>query len=205
MRRSLTAVAVALTTCLALTACGGESGSQPGASAVASSAATNPEALAVESAPWTVFDCAGSQAPYGADQASVDGLSGTEQVKVQDLQGVPFVYVAKDAAAVSELQSVDIIEGDGPAVEAGGTVNVNYCGIGLTSRSIFDSSYSRGEPVPFPLDGVIAGFGQGLIGMKPGGQRLLVIPGAMGYGENPPPGIAPNETLVFVVDLLPAS
>ena len=62
----------------------------------------------------------------------------------------------------------------------------------------------RGQPTQFPLDGVIPGWGEGLVGMKVGGRRTLVIPGNLAYGNSPPPssGIQPNETLVFVVDLV---
>jgi peptidylprolyl isomerase len=71
------------------------------------------------------------------------------------------------------------------------------------SGQMFDSSWSRGEPATFPLDGVILGWQEGLLGMKEGGRRILVIPAAQGYGDTPPEGsgIAPGETLVFVVDL----
>jgi FKBP-type peptidyl-prolyl cis-trans isomerase len=64
-----------------------------------------------------------------------------------------------------------------------------------------------GQPISFPLDGVIRGWSEGLVGMKVGGRRTLVIPGDMAYGANPPPGagIAPNETLVFTVDLVDVS
>jgi peptidylprolyl isomerase len=84
---------------------------------------------------------------------------------------------------------------------AGDSLTVDYCGVGLGGRTLFDSSYSRGEPATFPLDGVIAGWQQGLVGMKVGGQRLLVIPAALGYGDQGNQGIAPGETLVFVVQL----
>ena len=66
---------------------------------------------------------------------------------------------------------------------------------------MFDSSWARGSAATFPLDGVIAGWQQGLPGMQVGGQRILVIPGDLAYGEAPPQGIAPNETLIFLVDL----
>jgi FKBP-type peptidyl-prolyl cis-trans isomerase len=70
---------------------------------------------------------------------------------------------------------------------------------------IFDSSWSRNEPATFPLDQVIPGWTQGLVGMQPGGRRLLVIPPALGYGSNGQGTIAPDETLVFVVDLISAT
>ena len=83
-------------------------------------------------------------------------------------------------------------------------MTVDYCGVGLDSGAIFDSSWARGQPATFPLDGVILGWQEGIPGMKPGGRRLLIIPGDLAYGPNPPPGsgIGPNETLVFVVDML---
>ena len=87
-------------------------------------------------------------------------------------------------------------------VLAGDTLTVNYCGVGMQSRQMFDSSWTRGEPISFPLDGLIQGWIQGLPGMKVGGQRLLVIPGDLGYGPQGQGTILPNETLVFVVELV---
>ena len=70
---------------------------------------------------------------------------------------------------------------------------------------VFDSSWQRGEPATFPLDGVIQGWSQGLVGMQPGGRRLLVIPAELAYGDaGAGADIAPGETLVFVVDLIDA-
>ncbi len=104
----------------------------------------------------------------------------------------------------AELVIHDVIEGDGEAVAAGGTVNAHYVGIGWTSGQQFDASWDRGAPLRFPLNRVIAGWQEGIPGMKPGGRRLLVIPGAKAYGPTPPPGsgIGANEALVFVVDLV---
>ncbi|HET6690837.1 MAG TPA: FKBP-type peptidyl-prolyl cis-trans isomerase [Miltoncostaeaceae bacterium] len=98
----------------------------------------------------------------------------------------------------------DVVEGDGAAVPPGGTVNAHYVGIGWSSGRQFDASWDRGAPLSFPLDRVIAGWQEGIPGMKPGGRRLLVIPGDRAYGPTPPPGsgIGANETLVFVVDLV---
>ena len=77
----------------------------------------------------------------------------------------------------------------------------------VTNGQEFDSSWSRGgRPTSFPLNGVIAGFRDGIAGMKEGGRRILVVPPDMGYGSRgAPPAIGPNETLVFVVDLVRVS
>ncbi len=76
-------------------------------------------------------------------------------------------------------------------------------GANYTDGKDFDSSWSRGQPASFPLNGVVPGFAQGIVGMKVGGRREIVIPPALGYGAmGQAPAVAPNETLVFVVDLL---
>jgi peptidylprolyl isomerase len=82
-------------------------------------------------------------------------------------------------------------------------VTVNYVGVGQQSGTVFDSSWQRGQPATFPLDGVIQGWSQGLVGMQPGGRRLLIIPAELAYGDaGAGADIAPGETLVFVVDLI---
>lgn len=102
----------------------------------------------------------------------------------------------------TELQTTDLVEGTGDPVPAGATVTVDYIGVSCSTGKIFDSSYSRGEPATFPLDQVIPGWTQGIPGMKVGGQRLLVIPPDLGYGDSGAGSdIAPGETLWFVVDM----
>lgn len=99
----------------------------------------------------------------------------------------------------------DIIVGDGPEATAGQTAVVHYVGVGVTSGEQFDASWDRDEPFAFPLGAgyVIAGWDQGVQGMKIGGRRRLVIPAHLGYGDRGAGGvIAPGETLIFVVDLL---
>ena len=115
--------------------------------------------------------------------------------------GAPVMTVSDDAPPVTELVIADLAEGTGPAVAPGGTLTLNYCGVGLTSGEIFDSSWTRGEPISFPLDGLIQGWIEGLPGMKVGGKRVLVIPGSLAYGNSPPPGIEPDETLAFAIEL----
>lgn len=109
--------------------------------------------------------------------------------------------------AVVDLVVTDEVVGTGDEVTAGATVTAHYVGVSASTGSQFDASWDRGAPISFPLDGVIRGWSEGLLGMRVGGRRTLVIPGAMAYGANPPPGagIAPNETLVFTVDLVDVS
>jgi peptidylprolyl isomerase len=104
-----------------------------------------------------------------------------------------------------ELIEEDLIEGGGTSAKAGDRVTVQYVGVGFDSRKEFDASWDRGEPFSFQLGAaeVIRGWDQGIQGMKAGGQRQLVIPAGLAYGETGfPPTIKPNEALVFVVDLL---
>lgn len=98
----------------------------------------------------------------------------------------------------------EIIEaGTAPKPTAESTVKVHYTGK-LIDGTVFDSSVERGEPVEFPLGGVIAGWTEGLQLIGAGGKLKLYIPGNLAYGPNPPPGspITPNATLVFDVELL---
>lgn len=114
---------------------------------------------------------------------------------------VPEAYLPPED--VTELAITDIKEGSGEVVEAGDCVEVFYHGTLASDGAVFDSSYERGEPVRFPLTGVIQGWQEGLVGMKEGGVRRLVIPSELAYGEaGSPPLIGPNADLVFVVELI---
>jgi len=96
----------------------------------------------------------------------------------------------------------NLVVGTGATAVASNTVLVQYVGADYATGKVFDSSWARGQPTSFPLNGVIPGFAQGIVGMKVGGRREIVIPAALGYGASgSPPAVAPNETLVFVVDL----
>jgi peptidylprolyl isomerase len=99
----------------------------------------------------------------------------------------------------------DLITGTGTPVVAGDSVTVNYIGVSCSTGKIFDSSWASGKPITFPLNQVITGWAQGLVGMQPNGRRLLVIPADLGYGSTGQGGIAPDESLIFVVDLISAS
>ncbi len=106
-------------------------------------------------------------------------------------------------APATELQIIDDIEGSGDPVPAGATVTVHYVGVGQDSGKQFDASWDRNEPATFPLTGVIQGWTEGIPGMKVGGRRTLIIPGALAYGDSPPSAdIGVNETLIFIIDLI---
>lgn len=109
-----------------------------------------------------------------------------------------------NGAPPKQLVVNDLEEGTGVAAKGGDVVKVNYVGVNFKSGKEFDSSWSRGEPIAFPLgeNVVIPGWERGLEGMKVGGRRELIIPPDLGYGSaGSPPTIPPNETLIFVIDL----
>jgi len=136
---------------------------------------------------------------------SSSALTGTPvSVDVSGEIGTEPTVVITPGDPVTALEVNDEIVGTGDPVPAGATVTAHYVGYGAASGQMFDASWLRGEPSTFPLSNVILGWQEGLVGMQVGGRRLLVIPAELGYGDNPPQGsgIAPGETLVFVVDLV---
>jgi peptidylprolyl isomerase len=98
----------------------------------------------------------------------------------------------------------DIVKGKGAPARPGETARVQYVGVAWSTGQEFDSSWSRNQAFAFPLGAgqVIQGWDKGVVGMRPGGRRLLVIPPDLGYGaQGAGSAIGPNETLVFVIDL----
>jgi peptidylprolyl isomerase len=107
--------------------------------------------------------------------------------------------------APTKLETKDIVTGTGPEAKVGQTVTVNYVGVLFKGGKEFDASWKRNEPFSFALGkgAVIAGWDQGVAGMKVGGRRELVIPSALAYGvKGSGSTIPPNAALVFVIDLL---
>jgi peptidylprolyl isomerase len=110
-----------------------------------------------------------------------------------------------DGAPSYQLEIEDIVEGDGDEAVAGQIVEVHYVGVAWSTKSEFDASWNRGSTFKFGLGKgqVIQGWDQGVAGMKVGGRRRITIPPQLGYGKRGAGGvIGPDETLVFVVDLV---
>ncbi len=129
-----------------------------------------------------------ANAEVAATGAPTDGAAATE---------------AKPEADVTELKIVDERVGTGPTANTGDQLSMNYKGT-LLNGKVFDQSYGRG-PFDFQLGAgnVIKGWDKGIVGMKVGGKRKLVIPAEMAYGaQSPSPDIPANSTLVFEVELL---
>ena len=120
----------------------------------------------------------------------------SEEPKIPHGYGSPPTHLVKQ----------DVIIGKGAEAKAGSTVEVNYVGGLWKTGKVFDASWTRKEPFSFTLGSgqVIKGWDEGVVGMKVGGRRLLVIPPELAYGAKGSGSIPPNSTLTFIVDLLKA-
>jgi peptidylprolyl isomerase len=119
----------------------------------------------------------------------------------------PTITLPKTAAPAS-LVKRDLIAGTGAAVVSGDTVTVNYTGELYKNGTVFDSSWNAGRTpfsTPIGTGAVIPGWDQGLIGMRVGGRRELIIPSALAYGASGQGAIPANAPLIFVIDLLSVS
>jgi peptidylprolyl isomerase len=123
-----------------------------------------------------------------------------------DLDSKPEVPVPTGSPP-DELATDDVVVGEGAAATSGSQVKVHYVGVSFSNGKQFDSSWDRGQLFDFPLGAgrVIKGWDFGIAGMREGGRRTLVIPPSLGYGPRGAGPIKPNETLVFVVDLVEVS
>jgi peptidylprolyl isomerase len=104
-----------------------------------------------------------------------------------------------------QLEVKDIVTGDGAAAQVGQELTVQYVGVDYSTGQEFDTSWGDPQPFQFQLGSgqVIKGWDQGIVGMKVGGRRELIVPPKLAYGaEGQPPAIGPNATLIFVLDLV---
>lgn len=125
----------------------------------------------------------------------------TDQPKEGALKGTKladFTPIEK----VEKLEIIDLKEGEGEEVKAGATITAHYTGALAKDGTIFQSSHDSGQPVSFPLSGVIQGWQEGVPGMKVGGKRRLIIPASMAYGDQAQADIPANSDLVFDIELV---
>jgi len=158
-----------------------------GATACSSSPTTTP------ATPTTVGAPSASAIPIPTSDRSPAGAAGAE----------PTVVVPKGTPG-KDLEVADLIVGTGPTAKAGDTVTVQYVLATYSARKVIQSSWTS-QPFEFVVGQgqVIPGWDRGVAGMQAGGRRELIIPASLGYGsQSPGAGIAPNDTLVFIVDLL---
>ena len=142
--------------------------------------------------------CGGSTVTSSTESSSDSALP-----TVSDNAGAKPTISKPEGAAPTTLITKDIIEGSGVAAVATSTMTVHYTLLTWSKGEVVESSWDSGSPATFPLANVIAGWQQGIPGMKVGGRRLLVIPSDLGYGaQGAGEAIGPNETLVFVVDVI---
>jgi len=169
--------------------------------AACSSDAGGSSATQVAADAFLATNCAETGAPSESQSAS--GTAVTPDISVLD-DDVPFVYVREGAAPAGELVTAELRAGSGDVAALDDIITVEYCGVGLTTGALFDSSWARGTPATFGLSQgqLIQGWVDGIPGMQVGERRVVVIPSDLAYGDTPPPGIEPGETLVFVVELL---
>ncbi|SDB84700.1 peptidylprolyl isomerase [Raineyella antarctica] len=157
--------------------------------------------------------CSGGQGSTNPSATpSASSSPATEPSLAPDLSGIKVEgdygkqpTVTFQPFTIAETQSKALVEGKGRTVTATDTVKVHYLGVNGRTGQPFDSSYPSGQPVAFPLNGVVPGFSKGLVGKKEGSRVLIAMPGKDGYdsgGGNPQAGIQVGDTLVFVVDIM---
>ena len=151
-----------------------------------------------------VLVLAGCGGDDGGETAATATPEATATPDNTDVTKKPKVTVP-DELPPGELQIEDIVKGKGRAVTKGDKVTMQYVGLTWSTSVEFDASWDRGKPFTLTLGkgDVIAGWDQGIPGMRKGGRRQLTIPAELAYGaEGSPPKIGPNECLRFIIDLV---
>jgi peptidylprolyl isomerase len=150
--------------------------------------------------------CGGDDDSSSGDTTTVSGpqrsakdvdVGDATNTKTKPSVGVP------DGKPPKKLEKLDLVDGTGAPLKSGDKLKANYVGLAWSTGQEFDASWDRGETIDVEVGsgGVIPGWDRGLIGMRQGGRRLLVIPPDLAYGaQGQSPTIGPNETLVFVID-----
>ena len=142
-----------------------------------------------------------SDGPKGEGNQITGGNLSNQYVEVSAEAGLAPTISSPSGTPPATLVTEDVIIGSGKVASSDSTLTVHFTLMAWSTGEIVESYWS-GQPAQFPLSGVILGWQQGIPGMAVGGRRLLVIPPDLGYGEAGGGPIGPNETLIFVVDLI---
>lgn len=140
----------------------------------------------------------------GDTWCAAEAPSGPMPTVTFDASGAPQIAIPAGATPPTAVTLQTLTQGDGPVVQSGDNVTVNYTGVKWSDGSVFDSSWQRGEPATFPTNGVVAGFKRALEGQKVGTTELVVIPPTCGYGAAAAgnSNALAGQTLVFVVTIV---
>lgn len=199
---SVALVAGAASLLMTLAACGSgtdtSSTSTPSVAEVVTSSVTETPAAAA-TCPTA------APAKGGTPEWTLTGTSGSVAVTGSTDTAAPDINV-DTPFSVAETQVHTLQAGDGPVVADTATVSVCYMGVDGRDGAVFDSSYERGAPVDFPLDGVVPGFQKAIAGQKVGSTVAVAMTSADGYPNGQPSaGIQPGDTLIFAIKILSAS
>lgn len=195
-------VACAAALAVTLSACGSEADK----TAASSTSAVQPAPSTVTQMSTDLTTCpTAAPAPGAAPEWTLPGATGSVAVTGSTDTAAPLVNVTAPFS-VTETQVHTLVAGSGPVVPPTATVSVCYQGVNGRDGSVFDSSYQRGEPVDFPLNGVVPGFQKAIAGQNVGSTVAVAMTSADGYPEGQPAaGIQPGDSLVFAIKILSAS
>jgi FKBP-type peptidyl-prolyl cis-trans isomerase len=199
---------VALVTCAAtltmtLAACGSDSDTATASTSTPSVAEVLTPSIAETATEASTCPTAAPQAA-GAPEWTVSGTTGSVAVTGSTDTAAPVVKV-DGPFSVAETQVHTLKAGDGAVVAPSANVSVCYMGVNGRDGSVFDSSYERGEPVDFPLNGVVPGFQKAISGQKVGSTVAVAMTSADGYPQGQPAaGIQPGDSLIFAIKILDA-
>jgi peptidylprolyl isomerase len=197
---SIALVACAVSLVMTLAACGSDTETSSVSTPSVAEVATSSETATAASACPTEAPTNG-----GAPDWTLPGTSGSVAVTGSTDTTAPRVNVGAPFS-VAETQVHTLRAGDGPVVADTATVSVCYMGVNGRDGTVFDSSYEKGAPVEFPLNGVVPGFHKAIAGQKVGSTVAVAMTSADGYPDGQPAaGIKPGDTLVFALKILEAS
>lgn len=202
---SVALVACAASLTVALAACGSDTETSSATSSASTPSVADALTPSIAETATEASTCP-TAAPQdaGTPEWTTSGATGTVSVTGSTDTTAPAVKV-DGPFSVAETQVHTLKAGDGPVVSPSANVTVCYMGVNGRDGSVFDSSYQRGEPVDFPLNGVVPGFQKAISGQKVGSTVAVAVTSADGYPEGQPAaGIQPGDTLIFAIKILDA-